>query len=142
MKRVFRWIVPLLILLLLGLPANAQFGAQDVIVLQPFAIESFDLQGLRPAGWRENQPDSGVYLRFRDPTDRTAIMMQSIEADAQTMLERLQTTFNLAELPAIAETIEANNLSWNLYEFTHQQGNLTLFGALALTQNDERTYFC
>jgi hypothetical protein len=57
------------------------------------------------------------------------------------MLERLQTTFNLAELPAVAETIEANNLSWNLYEFTHQQGNLTMFGALALTQNDERTYF-
>lgn len=141
MLALLKRMVALVALLLFTLPAGAQFGAADTIVLQPFLIEAFAMQGLSPAGWRENQPGSGVYLRYRDASDRTAIMMQSAETDTQTLLERLQTNFGLTTSPQVSQTITSNNLEWSLYEFTYQQGEMTMFGSLATAQSGERAYF-
>jgi hypothetical protein len=132
----------LLLALLLTIPAAAQdFSANQRVVLVPFMIEALDVQGLRPRGWREQA--NGVYIRARDPLDLTAVLMQAREGTAEALLSELVSQFELAEAPAVFETLESEYFSWTLYQFPRSQNNQTLTVDVAFAEDEEtgRVYY-
>jgi hypothetical protein len=132
----------LLLAFLLAIPAAAQdFTAHQTIEFVPFMVETLNIQGLRPRGWREQA--NAIYVRARDPLDLTALLMQSREVTADSLLGELVEEFGLAAVPEVLESFDTENFHWTLYQFEREQSNQHLIVDVAFAEDSEtgRVYY-
>ena len=87
------------------------------VVLTPFENSSFGFSGVVPESWTEVGP--GVY--GRTPLGLTALIQQAVPGvGAQQFIILLAGQFGMTEVPSVATTREANDLTWNIYSFAAQ----------------------
>lgn len=139
---MLRRMLLLFTLALLALPLSAQnFTLEENIELEPFILPRFGVQGLRPASWVQSADSPGVFARARDPLDITALIVQSLPQPRDEFEALIVEQFNLPRLPESVETLATADYTWDIYATrTVQDGSERLLD-IAITSDDERTYF-
>jgi hypothetical protein len=115
--------------------------SDDAIAFMPFINATIAVQGERPADWIISEQSTGVYLRLLDATDRTALIVQAIDADDETLLQRIQNQFELTAMPVPATTIETDAYVWDVYQAESSFGTQTVILDIAITEIDGETAF-
>jgi hypothetical protein len=127
------------LLLLLALPLQAQSRVDEDVEMTTFANLDLGLRGIRPVGWNQVQP--GVFLRQRDPVDLTTLVQLSVpESRADEVFSLLSDQLNLPELPQPNDTIETDDLTWDVYTLETQSNNQTMTVDIGLADGETRTY--
>lgn len=138
-----RKILSLLLLLMLVAPVTAQVSSAEEIELSPFIVEGLDIQGVYPSTWTAQENAPGVFVRAADPFDLTAIIMQSREGTADSLLQEVLTSFGVEDELESQTTIESDFFTWNIYQFEREQGSATLIVDVAIAEDNdnERVYY-
>lgn len=82
------------------------------VTLIPF--ETADFTALVPEGWSEVL--AGTFARGQTPLDQTALVLMTLPVPAQAYLQGVALQVGGGEMPESAGTVEANGLTWTLYE--------------------------
>lgn len=95
----------------------------ESIELVPFTNDEAGFTTVLPEGWSEIAP--GVYAESMSST--TAVVFQSVPGvDSETLFNALKTGFETEEPIEVADTREANGLTWTLYNFVLQGSEVDL----------------
>ncbi len=123
-----------------GLPLPELYTRLGLAPLQAVTIAEFDVQSAVPAEWQEVNPGSFVRARFQGDIT-TLIIQTSPDLDAgafgNLLLERLGLG---VALPEAGETLEAESLTWTLYEIDVASQGQPLIFQVALAEDDAYTY--
>jgi len=107
----------------------------EAIVLEPFENEVMGVSGLLPQGWEEVAPRN--YLRGETGLDQTFLALDAVSATASELLVGLAQQLGYDPDIEPLETVEANDLTWSLYEFSIRD----LAADLAIAQGESKAYF-
>lgn len=105
----------------------------QAVSLEPFTSETFGISGVIPEGWQELAP--GTYAESMAGT--VVIIQQAAPVAADELQALLAQQFGIEAFPEASNTVEANGLTWSLYETTGPQG---LLADVALAEADGTTY--
>jgi pimeloyl-ACP methyl ester carboxylesterase len=108
-------------------------GAQTV-EFEPLTSQEFGFSSLVPVGWQELTPTN--YARGQSALDQTALLQEAAPVSASVLLEGLSAQFGLDAAPESAGSLQAGDLTWELYNF-EVQGQAA---DLALAQASGQTY--
>jgi hypothetical protein len=101
---------------------------------ETFTSQEFGFSSLVPVGWQELTATN--YARGQSALDQTALVQEAAPVSASVLLEGLSAQFGLDAAPASTGSLQAGDLTWELYNF-EVQGQAA---DLALAQAGGKTY--
>lgn len=112
---------------------EVSFVVATALNLVEYTSDQFGFTGLIPDGWTD--AGSGIFLNPND--QQFAVIQQAAPATADELLSLLASQLQLESIDATGDTIEANGLTWALYNTT-LQGIIAV--DIALAESDGTTY--
>jgi hypothetical protein len=89
------------------------------VTLEPYANDELGVSGVAPAGWTEVR--RGTFARGSSGVDQTALIYDVAPIGVEEFLGAIVQQFGLSQAPESSGEIEANGLTWALYQ-TEAQG--------------------
>jgi pimeloyl-ACP methyl ester carboxylesterase len=87
---------------------------EAALELEPYLNEQLGISGIAPVGWTAASPN--VMVRGESAVDQTMLIYDAGPVTADVLLGLIVQQFGLPEAPEISTQVEANGLSWALYE--------------------------
>ena len=110
-------------------------AAEVDITFEPFIVEEYGLEGIRPAGWTEVA--IGAWARASNPADPAAFIVETVPLSADELLGIIAGQAGLNALPERSIQREANGLTWDFYQIKLQGITVDIL----LAEHEEKTYF-
>ena len=110
-------VITIMLLMALLVSSVPLVGAQDgnVIELETFVDDVYQLESVRPVGWQVANP--GFYMRGNDANDFAGIAIQSAPMSSTALFESLLPQLGLAAVPELSSTYASDVLTWEIYRF-------------------------